>query len=187
MEVHTGYWAIKVRDEMPGSNRVNYWNTFVKEQVVAIGWPGLTVSPKSSTLEDISKNLQATHDYSTSQAGRYARFLHAFASIRANDILVVLDGFKPGQTQPVHLYGYARACRYREDPANAKGIWRFKFDSRIQELSPYGHDIDKSKLAAILGKQGFEGALHKITKIQFQALVNAIHSATKIGFALPPC
>lgn len=185
-------WALKTRDLTEPQRPCDYWNRFLSEDVIAIGWPAIDVRPDEVSPKELANNIINTHRnehgesaYSRQLAKRIAYKIQSFAYISIGDKILICQGYAPNQkpeTQ-VRLYGVARVDHpfYVDQNSN---WWKFKHKATILSFGEDGLNVEKGLLVRTLGKGSLMEALHQIDCEKFERLLEYLHRTFGVNFNL---
>ncbi|MBU0490503.1 MAG: hypothetical protein KKB13_01520 [Chloroflexi bacterium] len=180
------YWIIKTTTSGNEDERQDYWKKFYDEQVVAIGWPDIPVSPEGMSVSEIREHVIKWY----SCLGKERRFnysartINKFANVwRAGDLAIISRGWN--QDQPhVHLLGFAIVDDFHHRPQS--GWWTFQRDAKIRGID---QDIEREVFVRTLGLKTAMQAIHSITATKFhkfsaeiQALFPQLWSGVTTGY-----
>ena len=166
------YWVLKSRE---GRGGCDYWNCFLSEGVIAIGWNDIDVRPDGVSHEELVDSLRETYGYSERQATVAANTIRKFVEISIDDKVLLCRGYAPNQVKKVHLYGTALVTGPFEDHDSEGWSWRFRHKAKIDEtFRPNGKDVPKEFLV-----QRLQSAK---TKKPLKSLLQTLHEISKEGF-----
>ena len=156
------YWVLKTRE---GRGGCDYWNCFLSEDVIAIGWNDIDVRPDGVSHEELVDSLRETYGYSERQATVAANTIRKFVEISIYDKVLLCRGYAPNQVKKVHLYGTALVTGPFIDCASKNWKWRFRHKAKIDEtFGPNGKDVSKEFLVQRLAKRALLQTLHEISQ-----------------------
>ena len=169
-----GYWVLKTRASQ--SNRQDftpYWDRFVAECVIAIGWEKLDVAPDKASEDEIIAAVKRAYNGSDKASVTAARTIRKFVSIAEGDRVLLCQGYAPNQVKEVHLYGIAQVAGpfYRVYDSD---WWHFKHKAKIHPFGPNGKDVSKELLVRRLAKGALLQTLHRISEEAFKGVVEEI-------------
>jgi len=177
------YWVLKTRDDgdidpQTGEPR-DHWTDFLREHVVAIGWPlSGRLRQQSPNLVDVTSQelvsdlLAAFYTTGpvterTNRAKRAARtILNFIREMNRGDRILLCRGYTTKQERHVHVYG----CAEVESPAwldDNSSWWLLKRRANIRSTEC---NVPKPRLAQILAKGSLCRALHEIEESSFHEI-----------------
>jgi len=155
------YWVLKTREGRGGRD---YWDRFLHEGVIAIGWHDITVRPHVVSLKHLESSLKETYPGEDEKHG--ARTIKNFIQIAIGDRVLICQGYPPNQSRDVYIYGFATVTGTFYDDA-ASDWWMFKHAADIRPVERY---TAKSLLVRTLGKSSMLQTLHEVQREGFEQL-----------------
>ena len=144
-------WLLKCRDGLDG---LSFWDNFVKEEVIAIGFD------ERKVLND-------------SQVAK-------FEKMQIGDTVLIIGGFPPNKKTDLHILGIARVTgRYRYDKTS--NWWKKKHDADIQEIRKYV-DIDMARKC--LGRKAAHQTIYLIDVNKFASFIAELHKEYGIAVTI---
>lgn len=160
------FWALKTTSG--GDLERDYWQNFVAENVVAIGWGKIGVDPSQVSYDKLQDALRRA--YPGRNHRRIAGKINNFIKLKQGDNILICRGYSGNQTTPVHIYGIARVTGPFRDDSSSQW-WRFKHDAFIQIVE---QNVPKEVVARSLGKGSLREAIHELNAAEFQRLVEKL-------------
>ncbi|MBI4680557.1 MAG: hypothetical protein HY753_04960 [Nitrospirae bacterium] len=160
------FWALKTTSG--GDLEKDYWQNFVAENVVALGWGRISVDPSQVSdekLQDATRMAYPDKNY-RGIAGKIRKFV----DLKPSNRILICRGYSGNQTTPVHIYGIARVTGPFRDDSSSQW-WRFKHDAFIQIVE---QNVPKEVVARSLGKGSLREAIHELNAVEFQRLVEKL-------------
>jgi hypothetical protein len=165
----SGYWILKTTSGFSGKQ---YWPMFLGEQVVAVGWEGLSVDPSKVSDAKLRQAIKATYGESSERSVDIAaRTIRKFVDLKIDDIVLLCRGYTSTQWKPVHIHGIARVAGPLRAERRRRGNWRFKHDAVVQEINL---DVPRDIVAAALGKESLRQTIHVLTSGKFNRLASRL-------------
>jgi len=155
------YWVLKTREGRGGRD---YWNRFVTEGVIAIGWHEIPVRPHVASQDRLESSLRETYPNEDEKHG--ARTIKNFIDIAVGDRVLLCQGYSPNQLKDVYIYGFAMVTGAFYDDA-LSDWWTFKYAADIRSVERH---VPKSLLVRTLGKRSMLQTLHQIHREEFEQL-----------------
>ena len=155
------YWVLKTTEGRGGRD---YWDRFLSEGVIAIGWHEIAVRPHIVGQEELESSVKRRYPHEDEKHG--ARTIKKFAEMGVGDRVLLCQGYAPNQSKDVYIYGLAKVTGGFYDDASADW-WTFKHQADIR---PVGRRVPKSLLERTLGKSSMLLTLHEVSREQFQQL-----------------
>ena len=155
------YWVLKTREGRGGRD---YWDRFVSESVIAIGWEDIPVRPHVVSQDDLESSVRET--YPTEDEKHGARTIRNFIDIAVRDRVLLCQGYSPNQSKGVYIYGFATVTGAFYDDA-LSDWWTFKHAADIRSVERH---VPKSLLVRTLGKRSMLQTLHQIRREGFEQL-----------------
>ena len=185
-------WTIKTRDGQD-QNANDYWNNFLAEEVIALGWgTGLRIDPSTITKSRLAQLIQNRFSTKPTKTGRIANEILQFSGqqdgIQINDIVWIIGSFTPNQNHPVNIYGVARVTgSFQVDSPSS--WWKFK---RSAKILPIVRTLDIEIVRQCFVKPDGTGepfgamseTLYQVHSDSSQNLCRAIHRQYGISVAL---
>lgn len=160
------YWVLKIREGRDGRY---YWDRFVSENVIAIGWHDIPVRPHVVSQDHLESSLRETYHSEDEKHG--ARTIKNFIDIAVGDRVLLCQGYSPNQSKDVYIYGFATVTGAFYDDA-LSDWWTFKHAADIRAV---GKHVPKSLLVRTLGKRSMLQTLHQIHREGFEQLESRLH------------
>ena len=155
------YWVLKTREGRDGRD---YWERFLHEGVIAIGWHDITVRPHIVSLEHLESSLRETYPGDDERHG--AHTIKNFIEIAVGDRALICQGYSPNQSKDVYIYGFATVTGTFYDDA-ASDWWMFK---HAADIRPVERHTAKNLLVRTLGKSSMLQTLHEVQREGFEQL-----------------
>ena len=167
------YWILKTT---AGSQGKCFWDRFVQEGKIAIGWEGIIADmnkkgfkPNQYSLDSLESSTRDC--YEAENVGNRRSEKHAAKTIlqfskefSKNDRVIICKGYKSKQYKDVRLHGLAivnkRAC---DD--SSSNWWRLKCSANIERMDI---DIPKEVFSNTLKKDSLLKTIHKISKEDYE-------------------
>lgn len=164
------YWAIKTTSG--GSNALDHWPKFRRQNMVAIGWEDLNVNPAALALHQLRAAVARSFPhYKPRQIDFAVNTIQKFIGMPDGSIILVCRGYSPNQERPVHIYAFARITGPFEAGTPNGAEWRFKRPAVIQEI---GEALPPTTVAKALGKDSLRQTMHALTMDRFKALADQL-------------
>ena len=191
--VPTNNWTIKTRDGQ-GPEAVDYWNKFLAEEIIALGWGGeLKIDPRTVTDLKLRQLIKKKYGHMpSSKAGRIAKEIMRFSGqqngIQINDIVWIIGSFTPNQKNPVNIYGVSIVTGDLQ-PNWESPWWNFK---RSAKIFPIEREIDIGVVKTCFIKPGkgdkhfsaMGETLYQVHNNSFERLCTEIHKVHGITINL---
>ena len=155
------YWVLKTREGRGGRD---YWDRFLHEGVIAIGWHEIAVRPHVVSQGELESSLRET--YPSEDVKHGARTIKKFIEVGVEDRILLCQGYAPNQAKDVYIYGFATVTGGFYDDASSDW-WTFK---HAADIRPVGRHVPKSLLERTLGKSSMLQTLHEVHKEEFEQL-----------------
>lgn len=155
------YWVLKTTEGRGGHD---YWDRFVSEGVIAIGWHEIAVRPHIVNQEELESSVRKRYPHEDEKHG--ARTIKKFVEMDVGDKVLLCQGYAPNQSKNVYIYGIAKVTGGFYDDASADW-WTFKHRADIRTV---GRTVPKSLLERTLGKSSMLLTLHEVRGEQFRQL-----------------
>jgi hypothetical protein len=164
------HWAIKTTSG--GSDSLEHWPKFRRENMVAIGWEDLDVNPANVTSHQLRVAVARSFPhYRPRQIDFAINTIQKFIEMPDGSIILVCRGYSPNQEKPVHIYAFARITgKFRAYAPNGQE-WRFKRPAVIQEI---GEALPPATVAKALGKDSLRQTMHALTQNTLEALADKL-------------
>lgn len=111
----TRYWALKTTS---GFTREDYWQNFLEDGVVAIGWPEIALNPDGVSKSQLIHSLLKAYpqEIRNPKAAAFAATkLKKFVGLNEGDLVLICRGYAPNKEELVHIYGFGRITGPFED------------------------------------------------------------------------
>jgi len=171
------HWVLKTREGRGGRD---YWNRFLSDGVIAIGWNDIDVSPDEVGHRELLDSLMRAYRYSEREATIAANTIRKFINIGIGDKILLCQGYAPIQYREVHIYGVALVDKPFRDDRNSDW-WRFDHKANIQSLGAHGVNVPKDLLVRTLHRESLLMTLHEIGKEGFEQLLAEIHQRYRLN------
>ena len=158
------FWALKTTS---GDTGEEHWEHFLRESVVAIGWPAIKGNPLNMSEAQLREALVNAYG----EYGRSTRKIKKFISLSKGDLVLICKGYAANTKTPVHIYGFARITGPFRDHKSADWKWRFKHDAVIQVVDLY---LPKDVVAKSLRKNALRETIHEISVSGFLNLTEEL-------------
>lgn len=179
----TDYWILKTRSGQALKNpseadKVDYWDDFRSEGVVAIGWTELRFNPLGRSRAEIRKELDEVGKKPSS-----AHVIDKFVNgITTGDLILLCRGFPENSSSDVLFYGYARVegdFYYDRDSS----WWYMKYPVTMQEAEVM---LPKEVFVESFDKESLIGTIHKkgITEDRFFNFRDRVENEFGVPFRL---
>lgn len=174
-----GYWALK-----PGTVG-EYWQEFLAENVISIGWQGLSGDPSVMSSEKIEKAYRAAwRDESDQKVKKNVPQIIKFAqSMGVGDLVLICGRYDAvNKNKDAYIYGVARTtqvgskCFFNDTRSN---WWRFKRHATIQRIEEY---IPRNMIANALGMGSLAQTIHQLDREGFERLATVLRA--ELGIAI---
>ncbi len=173
-------WVLKTRE---GRGGCDYWNRFLIDGVIAIGWNDIDVTPDKVGHEELLDSLMRAYRYSERKATIAANTIRKFINIGIGDKVLLCQGYAPNQYREVHIYGVALIDKSFCDDRNSDW-WRFKHKANIQPLGAHGVNVRKDLLVQALHREALLMTLHEIDCEGLERLLEYLHRTFGFNFDL---
>lgn len=170
-----GYWALK-----PGWGG-EYWQNFLAENVVSLGWGEMSGNPATMKPEEIERSYRAAwpKDSGGTVHVNVAQIIKFTQSIGVGDVVLVCgryDGTPLGKARDVFIYGVARTIQiggkcFVDDKRSS--WFRFKRRAVIQRIELF---IPRKIIAKALDKGAFVPTIQAIDREGFERLSKVLHA-----------
>lgn len=164
------YWILKTTS---GASGPSYWQNFLAEGTVAIGWTDLKLNPSEVSYHRLESAFKGLYS-KKGRAQHSAKTVWIFArDWRIGDLVIICRGYR-GQEQipPVHFYGYARVtgefCLDRRS-----SWWHFK---RVANIQPVDQYLPKEAFVEALDMGSLTRTIHSTNEYHFQRFVEIVQS-----------
>lgn len=167
-------WVLKTRENSPDRlSFTEYWDRFVVEGVIAIGWK-LDIPLDKISYNEIVSALNRPYPARPREASSAAHQILKFKdAIAEGDNVLLCQGYAPNQIKNVHVYGIAQVTSPFYEDRNSDWWW-YRHRANIQQIfGPNGIDVPRDDIASILGKGALLQTLHKIPCERFYRFVEA--------------
>ncbi|MFC2069064.1 hypothetical protein ACFLTP_08700 [Chloroflexota bacterium] len=157
-------WALKTRGwDFSRWILKDYWNEFVREKVVAVGWKIPQISINSANKAQI---IAALRSHGPTKPGELKYITNTILKFRddvaVGDKVLLCRGYAANLPQNVHLYGIAVITGLLEEDTSSNWWW-YKRGAVIQEeFGPGGIEFPRVTLADILNKRSLLQTLQEI-------------------------
>lgn len=158
------FWALKTTS---GDTGEEHWESFLREGVVAIGWPAINGNPHTMSKAELRDAVADAYG----ESGRVTPKIRKFISMAIGDVVLICRGYAANSSVPVHIYGFARVTGPFSDQERPNWTWRFKHDAVIQVVDSY---LPKDIVAEALGKQALRETIHEINGEAFLNLTKRL-------------
>lgn len=163
------YWALKTT---AGSYGTSYWNNFVEEGVIAMGWQDIEVNPVNATKEEIAKAVENVEHYNNNGSRTADKIKKFTDQISKEDKVLICRGYPSNSNVDVHIYGIARVIGDFEDDRDTSW-WRFKRKAVIQVIDKY---IPKELVSKSLKMGSMMEVIHNIDSKSFNKFSDMLHN-----------
>ena len=159
-----------------GAKGKDYWEQFIKEGVISIGWENVKIDPMHlPKKEKLKTDLIRCYD-----APRAASKILKFLNIDEGDIIVICSGYPPNSNEDVFLYGFAKADKKKKWDASSSW-WKLKIKADIQIVEKR---ISVNILRDTFMKDSMLEAIHKVDRDVFLQFISLINEEYDIKFNL---
>jgi hypothetical protein len=156
-------WVIKSTRGGPGEEgEGDYWEKFLQDNIVAIGWPELDNDPRDYTYDDFLSEVRACYPEQGDRErdknpGHIATTIYSFGCCwQSGDKAIISEGYTSLQYRDVLVRGVATVGDFFFDP-QPKWLWRFK---RNANLVPLNVRIPKSVFVEAFGCKSMRQTIH---------------------------
>ena len=166
------YWALKTRESKNNRQDMSedHWKDFVENNVIAIGWEKLRISPDKASRNDLFNALKRKYKYSDKQAFIAADIVQKFVNLAKGDKVLICQGYTAKQNKNVYLYGTAKVTGPFINNITSNW-WHYQHKAEIQRFRKTRREIPKKLLANKLSKGSLLLTLQKITKEGYESVV----------------
>ncbi len=172
-------WVIKTTKGGPGEKgEGDYWDNFLLENVVALGWPELDKNPTDYNYNDFLHEVRSCYPEEENRegdnnVGHIASTIYSFACCwQSGDIAIACEGYTPMQFKDVLVRGIATVGDFYFDQ-QPKWEWRFK---RKAKIVPLNVRISKRVFVEAFGCKSMRLTIHgPFTLKQFEKFTKGIH------------
>lgn len=179
------YWVLKTTAGPQGDS---YWENFIKEKVISIGWEDIAtimsdngIEPREYSLDTLKAAAAEWHETTDGwriDPNHAARMIHKFSKeFSIHDRVIVCKGYNGNQYADVHLYGLAvvKDCAYYDTYSKGdkgKIWWRLKRSADIRRMDV---DIPKEVFTSTLQEKGsLLKTIHDISKEDYERFFSRI-------------
>jgi len=167
-------WIIKTTKGGPGEQgEGDYWDKFLHDNVVAVGWAGIDENPTDYSYDDFLNELRANYPWEKDNVAHTASTIYSFANCwQSGDIAIVCEGYTAMQdNKDVLVHGIATVGDFSCDP-RPKWEWRFK---RKAKIVPLNVRISKKVFVEAFGCRSMRLTIHgPFTLKQFEKFKKGI-------------
>jgi predicted Mrr-cat superfamily restriction endonuclease len=155
------HWVLKTTEGRGGRD---YWDRFLHEGVIAIGWHEIAARPHVVSQEELESSVRMR--YPNEDAKHGARTIKRFVEMGVGDRVLLSQGYAPNQSKDVYIYGFATVTGGFYDDASSDW-WTFK---HAADIRPIGRRVPKSLLERTLCKSSMLLTLHEVRGEGFERL-----------------
>ena len=176
------YWALKTRrskDNNKGFIR-DYWEYFYTNEVIAIGWGKIDISPNNAPSErDIWDALKKIPDYGYLEKNprKVTSFIWNFVNLTEDNNILLCHGYSWNQKKDVRLYGTAKVKDNKwKKKTIGEGERKWECITRKANIVAFnnkdGKDIPIDTLKGFMGEDKFFiGTLLDLSPEQYERIV----------------
>jgi PLD-like domain len=165
-EYPSGYCVLKTTD---GSTHEDFWDQFLDESVIAIGWDALQSNPITDKREIVFNELQ--EEYGRKKAEKVYSKINTFVNLTLNDYVIIAQGYPPNSSSDVYLYGIARVLDHVPYKDSRSNWWKLKHKAEIQRIEL---SFPKKLFIETLNRHSLREAIHSINRNEFCRFVNRL-------------
>jgi len=166
----SNYWILKTTE---GTNGTDYWQQFLSDSVIAIGWKELNINPLSTSSSTLISKLKQIYDYTDFQAKVNLHTIETFMNkIKPGDMIVISKGYNKVSDREIFLYGLARVTGGFETRPNVNK-WIYVHEAAIQPIEEY---IPISVFVRAFDIKTMEKTIHSINIQKFTEFSNILHN-----------